>query len=266
MELGELKPFLRGLFLPPAGLLFTLLVGWALQRSSAIKLRATGSLLVLASGLFLWFMCCLGAAAWLSRTVLPQLNALSAAQVAGLKASGVQGIIVLGGGVEAQREEYQDQPQLLENSSSRLRYGVWLARQTGLPVGFSGGVGWQAEQPAASGQAPPSEAATAQATALADYGIALRWVEAQSRDTRENAQFMQALLAPQGVHHIALVTHASHMPRAERLFVKAGFQVTPAPMGFTKDKPSWVLQWLPSADGMLASRAVLYELAGSLLY
>ena len=61
---------------------------------------------------------------------------------------------------------------------------------------------------------------------------------------------------------IALVTHAWHMPRAQRAFANAGLGVTPAPMGFTEPLHSPGLEWLPSVEGLRHSKEILRELLG----
>lgn len=116
-----------------------------------------------------------------------------------------------------------------------------------------GGVGWEN-----AGHDAPSEASAAQAFAAAQ-GVKLRWLDGQSRDTAENAARMHDALAPAGIHRIALVTHAWHMPRSQALFEKAGFEVVPAPTGFVLPSQRPLLEWLPSAHGLLASRQVLRE-------
>jgi uncharacterized SAM-binding protein YcdF (DUF218 family) len=90
----------------------------------------------------------------------------------------------------------------------------------------------------------------------------LRWVDDQSRDTAENAAQMQRLLARDGVQRIALVTQAWHMPRAQLAFARAGFTVLPAPTGFTLPQQRTLLEWLPTAQGLQASREVLREWLG----
>ena len=50
--------------------------------------------------------------------------------------------------------------------------------------------------------------------------------EAESRTTRENAQYTRALLEGQRINHILLVTSASHMRRASAVFATQGFIVT----------------------------------------
>ncbi|MFM2210004.1 MAG: hypothetical protein RIQ96_1647, partial [Pseudomonadota bacterium] len=77
-----------------------------------------------------------------------------------------------------------------------------------------------------------------------------------------NAAQMAALLRRDGVRRIALVTDAWHMPRAQRAFEKAGFEVVPAPMGFALPRERALLEWMPSAQGLLVSRAVLREWLG----
>jgi hypothetical protein len=65
---------------------------------------------------------------------------LSSEQIAELKKSPRTAIVVLGGGRRLLAPEY-GVATLTPRSIERLRYGVWLARETGLPLAFSGGVG-----------------------------------------------------------------------------------------------------------------------------
>ena len=105
----------------------------------------------------------------------------------------------------------------------------------------------------------------AQRIAQQENGVTLRWVEGQSRDTAENARRMAPLLAASGIQRIALVTHASHMPRAVAEFERTGLLVTPAPMGFVLPRRSPLFEWLPSAEGLQASQQVLRELVGGVV-
>jgi uncharacterized SAM-binding protein YcdF (DUF218 family) len=52
--------------------------------------------------------------------------------------------------------------------------------------------------------------------------------DVQGRDTMEEAAGSARLLQPLGVHKVLLVTGHYHMPRARRLFEKAGFEVVPS--------------------------------------
>ena len=246
MELGALKPLLTGLLMPPAGPLLAGLLGVLL----AWRKRRGGLALTAASLALLWLLSCEGVAVWLARTALPQF---APASVAGIKAGGVQAIVVLGGGLLPDAPEY-GQAQPGDRTASRLRYGIWLARQSGLPIAFSGGTGWAADSvPTAS------EASVAARMALQDYGVKLRWTEGQSRDTASNARLLAPMLKGDGVQRIALVTDAWHLPRAVAAFERAGFTVSPAPTAFVLPRDRTVLRWLPSAYGLQTSYNVLRE-------
>ena len=244
-----LKPLLTALLLPPLAPLLLALIGLLL----AVKRKRAGLALVLFALALLWLLSCHGSAVWLSRSILPQVAPLAAGQ---LKTGNVQAIVVLGGGVLPLAPEYGEAQPRAE-SAARLRYGLWLARQSGLPVAFTGGLGW-----AAHASQTESEAAVAGRVAQQDYGVALRWLEGNSRDTAENARLLAPLLKRDGVQRIALVTHAWHMPRSVAAFEKTGLVVVPAPMGFVLPDENPLLEWLPSAQGLLASRQVLREWLG----
>lgn len=248
MNLGELKPLLTTLVLPPAGPLLLIWVGswlvWQRRRALALALLLLG-----ASAL--WLLSCHAVAVVLSQRLLPQAEMLAPGAWAQLPASGVQAVVVLGGGVEPAPEYGTAQPHPL--TAARLRYGLKLSQASGLPLAFAGGVGW-----AAAGTDMPSEASTAAAWAQGT-GQTIRWLDADSRDTAENASRLKTLLQADGVRRIALVTHAWHMPRSQRHFEQAGFSVVPAPMGFVQPSEAPLLQWLPSARGLSAARQVLRE-------
>jgi len=246
MDLAALKPLLTSLALPPLAPLLLAALGLLLAAGK----RRGGLALTALSLAALALLSCHGTAVWLARHALPQFEPASIAQ---LKTRQVQAIVVLGGGLLPDAPEY-GQAQPGPHTAARLRYGLRLAQQSGLPVAFSGGVGW-----AAQGAQAASEAEVAARVAQQEYGVTLRWLEAQSQDTAGNARLLAPLLQRGGVQRIALVTDAWHMPRAVALFERAGLQVTPAPMGFVRPIESAVLQWLPSARGLLASQQVLRE-------
>jgi len=247
MDLGALKPVLAALVLPPVSLLVLALVGLLL---TGFNKKRSGLTLATISVLLLALLSCHGTAVWLARAALPQFSPVD---LAGLRAAKVQVIVILGGDVLPVAPEYgHSQPAAA--TAARLRYGAWLARQSGLPLAFSGGLGWAAH----STQTEP-EAEVAARVLQQDYGLALRWRESQSRDTAGNARLMAPLLRQAGVQRIALVTHAWHMPRAVLAFEQAGLAVTPAPMAYVLPAQSEPLEWLPSAQGLQASRQVLRE-------
>ena len=249
MEPGELKPLLTALVIPPGGPLLLVLLGILV----ALRRRGAG-LAIAALGMVLAFLLSTnGFALVLARHLMPQVVPASVADV-----QQVQAIVVLGGGIQAHAPEFGE-PQPAPHTLQRLRYGAWLARQTGKPVGFAGGVGWAANGTAIGPEGPVAR------RVLAEYGLAPRWVDDRSRDTAENAARMAEQLLPAGVRHIALVTDATHIPRAAAAFRAAGFEVLPAPTGFPTAQSRPLLEWLPSGVGAQTNRTLVREWLGRLV-
>ena len=244
MQLGELKPILGALALPPAGPLLLARAGLAWSRWH----RRAGTTLAVLALAALFALSCNGVAVALAHAILPQVAPAQPQDV-----QGVQAIVVLGGGIEQDAPEYGTS-QLTPNAYRRLRYGAWLARRSGKPLAYAGGQGW-----GAAGSAEEPEARVAQRLAQDDYGVALRWLEDRSRDTRENADLIAQAMRPDGIRRVAVVTDSWHMPRAVQSFRSAGFEVVPAPTGFPHRRPGSPLEWLPSAEGLALSRQVLRE-------
>ncbi|APW38229.1 hypothetical protein RD110_14320 [Rhodoferax koreense] len=253
MQLAELKPILTTLVLPPAGPLLLAALGWLL----VLRRRRSGHLLIVSALAALWLLSCNAVAIGLAAHLLPQSQPLAPATTAAtLQARQTQAIVVLGSGILPQAPEY-GQAQPTADAAARLRYGAWLARQSRLPLAFAGGIGW-----AAQGEAMPSEGEVSRHFVSGDYGIELRWVDDQSRDTSENARQMFELLSKAGVTRIALVTSSWHMPRSVLAFERAGFAVLPAPTAFAVAQQRPLLEWLPSLHGLLGSQRVLREWLG----
>lgn len=244
---GELKPILTALVLPPAGPLLLALLGLVLIARRRLRGGLALALLSLAA---LWLLSCHAVAICLAGALLPAVEPVRPEQLAR-----VQAIVVLGGGVESQAPEY-GVAQPSSYTLGRLRYGATLARRSGKPLAFGGGVGW-----ASSGTDTPPEAQTAERT-LQEFGVRLRWSDSRSRDTAENARELRRLLAADGVHRIALVTDAWHMPRSLLEFGRAGFEVVPAPTRFPLPNNRPLIEWLPSGEGLGLSRQVLREALG----
>lgn len=167
-----------------------------------------------------------------------------------------QAIVVLGGGREFSSEFGQEMPNYW--TASRLRYGAYLYRHTGLPLAVTGGRKWASEK--------EPEAVIMARSLRQDYVVNVRWQEEQSASTWENAQFSYAKLAPEGIRHIIVVTQAMHMPRARVAFEKAGFTVIAAPIDFTTANAPLLLQLLPSASAWGRSVQAWHEYGGLLVY
>jgi uncharacterized SAM-binding protein YcdF (DUF218 family) len=253
------KPILTALLLPPVPFLVLILIGARLM----LPRRGLGWFVIVVSVLGLWFSACSGTAQQLSQFVLHTPPAMTPIRIAELKAQNNKpstAIVVLGSGVESFAPEYEVS-SLSGVSLQRLRYGVWLGRETGLPVAFSGGVGWAQSD-------STSEAAVAAQIAGVEFNRPLKWIEEASRDTRENAARSIAILRPAGIKHIVLVTNGWHMPRAMKNFeAAAGGDITieAAPMGLAKGLLTPVLMWIPSATGFEHVHDILRELLGRLV-
>lgn len=258
------KPALTALLLPPLPLLVLMLLGAALVRRRALW----GWLLLLAGAIGIWLGSTIATGEWLQRQLLYPSRALSLQDLQQLQAPRrgagppASAIVVLGAGRESYAPEY-GAPNLQPRAMERLRYGLWLARETSLPLAFSGGTGHaQADGPA--------EAEVAALIAARDFNRQLKWIEAGSRDTRENAAGSVATLRAAGVTRIVVVTHGWHMRRSLRAFEQAiaasggGITLQAAPMGLARDESAGALRWLPSNDGFNATRNALREYLGLL--
>lgn len=260
LGIASWKPVLTALALPPVPFLLLSLLAAALMR----RRPGWGWSLTVLGVAGLWLTSTAGAGRWLEHHVLHVPPPLGGARIEALRAearAGRAAIVVLGGGVEPFAPEY-GAATLAPASLERLRYGLWLSRETGLPVAFSGGRGW------AQPQQGTSEAEAAARIASQEFDRPLRWLESRSRDTRENAAQTVPLLQRAGVTHLVLVTHGWHMPRALRNFeaaaAAAAVRIEPAAMGLATRDASPALDWLPSADGFRRVRNALREALGSL--
>ncbi len=255
------KPILTALLLPPVPLLLAMFVGARLM----LPRRGLGWLLIVLSCAGIWLSACTGVGRMLEQFLLHVPPALTAERLREIKsdtgAKATTAIVVLGGGVEPFAPEY-GVTNLDYQSLERLRYGLWLSRETGVPVGFSGGVGRGQTQGAA-------EAEVAARIAAQEFGRPLRWTEDQSRDTRENAARTVPLMQSSGITRILLVTHGAHMPRAKRAFDEAaaarGLTVEAAPMGLAGRIEVPALDWLPTALGTSRVRTALREWLGRVM-
>lgn len=162
-----------------------------------------------------------------------------------------EAVVVLGGGV-AHAPEYGGST-VAADTLVRLRYGARLARRRDLPVLVAGGSPTGAD---------PAEAPIMARVMEEEFGIPVRWVEDRSRNTLENARGAMAILAPEGIGRVCLVTEGRHIGRATQAFALAGFDVVPAP---TNLAPPWTPElrdFVPSPGGLHASNRLLHEWLG----
>ena len=255
--LEDWKPLVSALLLPPLPLLLMILVGARLM----YRRRLLAWSLILIGCTSLWITATPALGKWMRETVHPVPPALGEERIAELKRNGeATAIVVLGGGKRDLSPEY-GVSNLTLLGLERLRYGVWLARQTRLPVVFSAGLGFGAKP-------GPTEAEIAARIADREFGLPLKWLEDRSRDTTENGLLTVPLLRAHGIHRIVLVTHDFHMRRALRAFERAAaregmtLQIVPAPMGMTPRYEWRATDFLPGRQGFTDSHLMLHETLG----
>lgn len=263
LGISSWKPYIGALLLPPVPFILLMMVGTRL----AFARRGWGWLAVLLGASMLWLSSTTGFAKLMSDHVLRPPPALTTERIdawkTAVKAREPVAIVVLGGGSRPLSPEY-GVSNLEDRSIERLRYGLWLGRETGAPVAFSGGVSW------AFGDAVVTpEAQIASRIAAQEFGRPLKWIEDRSRDTRENGIYTVRQLKEQGIRRVLLVTHQRHMPRSLRAFEEAaagsGIVFEAAPVDVLVTPLQATRSWLPSAGGAAQSREITHELLGGLL-
>lgn len=243
--------FIKNLLLPPGIFLLFLFLAWWLRRSRPRMARA----LFVIGFVGMLAMTLPVVVQWSARGIetlppLPQDQWATLAQRA-------DAIVVLGSGRERNDPTWGgDIPTGV--ALERMRFAARLSKASGLPILTTGGLHY--------GE-PPSEAAIMADSLRDDFGVNVRWQEGESRTTWENASMTAAILLPQGIKRVVVVTQAWHMPRSVWSFEKAGFSVVPAPVGFLSvDNARPFGGWLPESKAVWQSGQLLNEAAGLIGY
>lgn len=93
-------------------------------------------------------------------------------------------------------------------------------------------------------------------------------IEAESRNTRENAVNTRVLLDANGWTAAFLVTSAQHMPRSLATFAAAGIEAVPVPTDFHVRQPLFesVFDLLPDAGALAGTTGAIKEFIGLAVY
>lgn len=241
------KKLVAALILPPAGPLLLALLGLWLATAKSRRVRSGGLWLASLSllGLLVLSLPVVG------RALMAPLENHRPVTPAQLRQ--IQAIVILGGGTYYDAPEYGGDT-VGRATLERLRYGARLARDTRLPLLVTGG--------APLGGRPEGE--LMREVLEGEFGVKVRWVEGNSRDTAENAALSATMLKAAGVSRIALVSNGWHLPRAVPLFERQGLTVTPAPIAFSTSAPNVWAGFLPG--GLGTSSEALHEYLGRLFY
>ncbi len=245
-----LAALLKALVLPPMSLFVLASVGW-MARGRWPRL---GRGLLIGALVLLVLMCM----PFVGRGLVHSLQT-DPALVPGNLAAPAGAIVVLSAGL------YRDAPEYGEDivdadTLQRLRYAAWLHRETGgLPVLTTGGRLEGEDRPLASIMARTLEE---------DFDVPVRWVDNVARDasggrkshgTFGNALGTAELLLAEEITTVYLVTSAWHMPRARASFEAVGFDVVPAPTGFAPPMRFGPEAFVPTAQALAETSAVLHE-------
>lgn len=241
-----LTNLIAAFLLPPLNLLLAALLGLALLRAYP----RLGRTLLIGSLALLW----LCSTPYFSDAAMHLLESRYSAVDA--KAQPADAIVVLGGGTYFRAPEY-GADTVGELTLVRLRYAAKLQRETGKPLLVTGG------KPLGNDS---SEAQQMKSVLELEFKAPVRWAEDASDNTFESARYSYKLLQPAGIRRVYLVTHAFHMPRSAMAFRSAGFEVVPAPTGFTTRYETSLLSFIPNAHNLYNTRNFMHELIGLLWY
>lgn len=143
----------------------------------------------------------------------------------------VDGIVVLGGGVESDTSLGRDQITVNDSGERAIALADLARRYPQARLVFAGGTGSTRED------------AISEAEIVSRFADSLGVprnrliLEQQSRNTRENAVFAARMVQPRPGERWLLVTSAWHMPRAMGCFRKAGFPVVAYPVDYRTSGP-----------------------------
>jgi uncharacterized SAM-binding protein YcdF (DUF218 family) len=196
-----------------------------------------------------------GGCRFTSETLVRSLEGYSRPPAADVRA---EAIVVLGGGVQPAFPPRRAVE--LSDAGDRVLEAARLFREGRAPIVVPTG--------------GPFDRAIPQSTEMAELlrfmGVPAEAIVEQdkSRNTREDAVEVRAVLAPRGAKRILLVTSALHMRRAAALFRAQGFEVVPAPTDFLAVDAAAVprgvslITLLPNAESLATTTRALREWVG----
>ena len=244
-----LTNLIAALLLPPLNLILIGLLGLWLLRATAKRRRVLlGKSLIVIALLGLGLL----STPWVAKRYLA---AFEAPALTHIDRNAADAIVILGGG------KYRNAPEfgtdnIKGESLERLRYGAFLARQTGKPILVTGG----------APDGGPAEAPLMQAVLEQDFRVKTRWVEDRSDNSRENAAYSAEILKKAGITRIWLISQAWHLPRAIPEFERHGLTVIAAGTGFVNTAPTTPLDFVPNGGYLRLSHHATHEAIGRVWY
>jgi uncharacterized SAM-binding protein YcdF (DUF218 family) len=151
----------------------------------------------------------------------------------------------------------------LGESNERLEAGIvlWQRKKADWLVFTGGRMPW-ARQAEVEGET--SKRAAIARDVSADHIL----VTSEVGNTADEAHAVRDLMRARGWQSIILVTSAWHMPRAARLFQKAGIHFVPFPVDYQMDPNErlTLLDFLPRGEALQKTESAIRELYGALYY
>jgi uncharacterized SAM-binding protein YcdF (DUF218 family) len=236
--------FLAQLALPPASLAIGLVVAGVLALMGLRRLARLAMVLAIAQLLLL-------SLPPVADALIASLQDQTRAEAKAAPACCYDAIVVLGGGIGPAEPPHIPEPHLTD-SADRIWHAARLYRRGLAPrIIVSGG---------GNGDGGMSEA-EAMRLFLTDLGVPNEAIviEGSSLNTIENIRYVRKLVKE---GRVALVTSASHMPRALRLARIAGLNVAAFPTDWgppPQARPAWQ-DWIPSLGALSISTIALVEI------
>lgn len=164
-------------------------------------------------------------------------------------------IVVLGCNRHSNAPEFSGNDTVSACTLVRIRYAAFLQKATGFPIIVSGGSVYQESV---------SEAELMREVLMRELNTEVFLMERNSRNTIENAKEVAKLIVKNKIEQVLLVTHASHMLRAEYSFNHSGINIIPAPTHFysVNDSKPFYFKLLPNIQAFYISNVSLYEMLG----
>jgi len=233
-------------FLAPPALFITLCLAGALI---GLAWRRVGIAVVLLAAVCLFVAATPALSSYL-------LSVVEAAIPGGADFRTAQAIVVLGGD-----QRFGDGGEIADSlgplSVERAMFAAEAFRRLRIPVAVTGGSIPGAHASSAELMKPVLER---------NFAVPVVWSEDRSLTTYENAVNSAALLKPQKVVTVVLVTQAWHLPRALWSFERAGLHALPWPAPRTAVQASRLNDFLPNVGALHGSFYALHELIGGLYY
>jgi uncharacterized SAM-binding protein YcdF (DUF218 family) len=197
-----------------------------------------------------WILSCPAGAALLARTLTDNYRPIESPA----DASNAQAVVMLGAGSRTVLASRGRWSMVTYPSALRVLETVRVYRLLGDPlVIVSGGI-TDADAPTT----PESEAMRAAVIALGVPASRVV-VEAESKNTREEAVVIKRMLGERGIDRFVLVTSAVHMPRSLAAFAAQGLRPVPSASPLYGDRTKEPFPLLPDSSALDIGNAVVYE-------